>query len=164
MATSSVHEPQKSFTFFIFYDIVSCNNFFLRVTSMQFILLIFKVANWLFCLIVISNDEYNLYNFCTHFQMCTPIHASTMWVAPMGSSAPVLPKTTPCIIALGSLQHHLTTPSNWPLPYLTSSIIWRSSGARLKSLMEKVKMIRCWVFLVDQDAHSSYKQVVNSWW
>ena len=36
------------------------------------------------------------------------------------------------------------------------------TGARLKYTMERVKMIPCWVFLVDQDAHSSYKQVVNS--
>ena len=111
----------------------------------------------------ISNDKHNL-SFSTHFQMCTPIHASTMWVAPVGSSAPVQPKTTPCTIARGSLQHHLTTPSNWTLLYSTSSIyIHWSWGARLKSLMEKGKMIRCWVFLVDQDAHLSYKQVANSW-
>ena len=170
IGTSSVHEllplPKRTFYPFsccYFQKLIIVTIFLLRVTSTQFMLLIFKDVNWRFSWITISNDKYNLYNFCTHFQMCTPIHASTMWVAPMGSSAPVLPKTTPCTIALGSLQHHLTTPSNWPLPYLTSSIIWRSTGARLKSLMEKVKMIRCWVFLVDQDAHSSYKQVVNSW-
>ena len=160
IGTSSVHEllplPKRKFypfSCFYFPKLIIVTIFLLRVTSTQFMLLR--------CILTISNDKYNLYNFCTHFQMCTPIHASTMWVAPMGSSAPVQTKTTPCTIARGSLQHHLTTPSNWPSPYLTSSII--GPGARLKSLMEKVKMIRCWVFLVDQDAHSSYKQVVNSW-
>ena len=35
------------------------------------------------------HDKYNFYNVCTYFQMCTPIHASTLCVAPMVSSAPV---------------------------------------------------------------------------
>ena len=53
MEASSVHErlplPKKknSFTYFllIFSEIISCKNFFFRVTSWQFMLLIFEAAN-----------------------------------------------------------------------------------------------------------------------
>ena len=52
MKVSSVHErlplPKKdSFTYFLlkFSEIISCKNFFFRVTSRQFMLLIFKAAN-----------------------------------------------------------------------------------------------------------------------
>ena len=54
MEASSVHErlplPKKkknSFTYFllIFSEIISCKNFFFRVTSRQFMLLIFEAAN-----------------------------------------------------------------------------------------------------------------------
>ena len=96
IGTSSVHEllplPKRRFSpfsCFYFPKLIIVTIFLLKVTSTQFMLLIFKDVNWRFSWITISNDKSNLYNFCTHFQMCTPIHASTMWVAPMGSSAPV---------------------------------------------------------------------------
>ena len=53
MEASSVHErlplPKKKKQFYlfllIFSEIISCKNFFFRVTSRQFMLLIFEAAN-----------------------------------------------------------------------------------------------------------------------
>ena len=52
MSDSRCQKKKKnSFTYFllIFSEIISCKNFFFRVTSRQFMLLIFEAANWRFC-------------------------------------------------------------------------------------------------------------------
>ena len=99
----------------------------------------------------------------SHFylQLSTLKHVPLLLTDPVGSSAPVTPRTTS--VVRGSSQHHPTTPSNWYLRHFVYLDIFPGINPRSKSMTEKGKMIPYWEFLLEQDSPSSYKQVVDSW-